>query len=181
MAHFQSLAEGGTTDAEPSSDVENAFKIGYRHPWEAARAWRRNGEIINGDGGRWMIGVKWADQTLAEQLLGTGAKPYSSSISLSEPETPLSSPPQASNAMDTSPDPNFSQLQRINSSSTPSIGTPIKLAPSSSAFKKAGSGASGGKATVSAVAPAQYAPSSSLSMSPAKGVFGQVSELIFGW
>lgn len=53
------MAEGGTTEPEPSNDVENAFKIGYHQPWEAARACRRNGETMSGDGGRWMIGVKW--------------------------------------------------------------------------------------------------------------------------
>lgn len=58
--HFQSLAESGTTEPEASADVENAFKIGYRQPWEAARAWKKNGETISSDGGRWMVGVKWA-------------------------------------------------------------------------------------------------------------------------
>lgn len=59
IAHFQGLAAGGTTEPEALSDVENAFKIGYRQPWEAARAVRKNGETIGGEGGRWMIGVKW--------------------------------------------------------------------------------------------------------------------------
>ena len=58
--HFHSLAEGGTTEPEASADVENAFKIGYRQPWEAARAWKKNGEVISSEGGRWMVGVKWA-------------------------------------------------------------------------------------------------------------------------
>ncbi len=60
VAYFKSLADGGTTDVEPSQDVENAFNIVYNEVWEAARAWQRNGDIISGDGGRWMIGVKWA-------------------------------------------------------------------------------------------------------------------------
>lgn len=59
LAHFQRIADGGTTEPELSLDVENAFKIGYKHPWEAARAWRRNGDVISGEGGRWMVGVKW--------------------------------------------------------------------------------------------------------------------------
>ena len=60
LAHFEALAAGGTTKPELSIDVENAFKIGYNHPWEAARALRKNGEIMSGEGGRWMVGVKWA-------------------------------------------------------------------------------------------------------------------------
>lgn len=64
VAHFETLAAGGTTKAEPISDVENAFKIGYIQPWEAARALRKNGEIIGSEGSRWMIGVKWAVSNL---------------------------------------------------------------------------------------------------------------------
>lgn len=60
VAHFEALAAGGTIKAELENDVENAFKIGFIHPWEAARALRRNGEIISGEGGRWVVGVKWA-------------------------------------------------------------------------------------------------------------------------
>ena len=59
IAFFQSIAESGCTEPELSVDVENAFTIGYNQPWEAARALRKNGEIISGEGGRWMIGVKW--------------------------------------------------------------------------------------------------------------------------
>ena len=59
MAHFQSLSSGGTTEPESLADVENAFKIGYKQPWEAARAVRKNGEVVSGDAGRWMVGVKW--------------------------------------------------------------------------------------------------------------------------
>ncbi len=58
-AHFQTIAEGGTTEVEICSDVENAFKLGYKLPWEAARAFRKNGEIVSGEGGRWVVGVKW--------------------------------------------------------------------------------------------------------------------------
>ena len=59
LAHFTALGSGGTTTPEVIPDVENAFKIGYNHPWEAARALRRNGEIISGEGSRWIIGVRW--------------------------------------------------------------------------------------------------------------------------
>lgn len=63
MSHFQGLAAGGTADPEPLVDVDNAFMIGYKQPWEAARAIRKNGETISGEGGRWMVGVKWVVRT----------------------------------------------------------------------------------------------------------------------
>ena len=69
MAFFQSLSEGGTTEVQPSTDVENAFIIGFRQPWEAARAWRKNGETITSEGGRWMIGVKWVVSVILDICL----------------------------------------------------------------------------------------------------------------
>lgn len=190
--HFQSLAESGTTEPEANADVENAFKIGYRQPWEAARAWKKNGEIISGDGGRWMVGVKWAvsheqiytkrevsiddhiqDPQLAEQILGSGARPFSSFSPVQTPDVQ-----HTSADMDVSPDPAFQQLQRYNASQhepASSIGTPIRLAPSATAFKKPGS--NDGLKTI----PNKLQNSAAVNGSPAKGVLGQVSDLIFGW
>ncbi|TDL23581.1 hypothetical protein BD410DRAFT_786822 [Rickenella mellea] len=183
VAYFRSLAEGGTTEAEMSPDVENAFKIGYKQPMEAARAWRRNGEIINGDGGRWMVGAKWADPQTAEQLLGSAVR----TSSFYSPAQPVESPGySAPDDMDVAPDSPELQVQRIglthrDSSST--IGTPIKLAPSTSAFRKGGNdsmekgrggGVQEGGASVLLVHPGGTG-------SPARGMLGQVSDLIFGW
>ncbi|KAH8108320.1 hypothetical protein DFH11DRAFT_1517057 [Phellopilus nigrolimitatus] len=172
VAHFQSIVDGGTSDPEMSSDAENAFKIGYKQPWEAARAWRRNGEIISGEGGRWMVGVKWADPLVAEQILGPGARISTTSPPIPATETPFFSMDHRSDF----PDPAFSQLQHISTpqrDSAPSIGTPLKLAPSASAFRKDAPERSRKNIPVQMETVATD--------SPGKGMFGQVSDLIFGW
>jgi len=173
-AHFQTIAEGGTTEVEICSDVENAFKLGYKLPWEAARAFRKNGEIVSGEGGRWVVGVKWLDSLLAEQVLGSAAT--------SNVVSPPNSPEQhdASPRMTDSPDPSTSQLQRIASmpasTTTHSIGTPIKLAPSASAFRRVELD-SGKKGNLMQQGHASMQGTGS----PLKGVFGQVTDMIFGW
>jgi hypothetical protein len=52
---FTSLGE--TREPEQGPNGANWFKIAFKHEWEAARAVRKNGELING---AWMVGVKWA-------------------------------------------------------------------------------------------------------------------------
>jgi nuclear pore complex protein Nup53 len=65
---------------------------------------------------------------------------------------------------------------------TVTVGTPLKLAPSAAAFRKPGTGPA-----VGSVAPMPggnpLAPTTNTSgvQQPGKGVFGQVSDLIFGW
>lgn len=56
---FSSLGE--SQEPTPGPEGANWFKIAYKHEWEAARAVRKNGELING---QWMVGVKWAVSTL---------------------------------------------------------------------------------------------------------------------
>jgi hypothetical protein len=80
--------------------------------------------------------------------------------------------------MDTSLDPSFSQLQRISTpkhDSTPSIGTPIKLASSAAAFKRPGSEVKLDHKVHKGLS------EQGTSNTPSKGVIGQVSEMIFGW
>jgi hypothetical protein len=55
MKLFNSL--GDCQPPNPGPEGANWFKIAYKHEWEAARAVRKNGELING---AWMVGVKWA-------------------------------------------------------------------------------------------------------------------------
>lgn len=52
---FQSLGE--TNEPESGPPGANFFKIGFKNRWEAARAVRKNGELVSGT---WMVGVKWA-------------------------------------------------------------------------------------------------------------------------
>ena len=64
-------------------------------------------------------------------------------------------------------------------SSTPSYGTPIRLAPSAAAFRKPGqSPTQRAVATQSAAGLPSAIPAG---QSPGKGMLGQVSDLIFGW
>lgn len=64
---------------------------------------------------------------------------------------------------------------------TPSVGTPIKLAPSVSAFRKGGPDSvqrsTPSTASSGSVASRQQLPQHT----PSKSVIGQVSDLIFGW
>ncbi|KAF8888105.1 hypothetical protein BD779DRAFT_1440313 [Infundibulicybe gibba] len=166
VEYFRSLGE--STDADPNTEITNCFRIGYKDPGDAMRAVRKNGEIL---GGSWMVGVKWADPAHAESLLG-------------QPVLRNQLPdPTPSNAMavDESPSPISHAV-----SSTPTLGTPIKLAPSASAFRRTGTaekitgspaqrgwGPPGGNLLPSAAA--------SSTQPPNKGMLGQVSDLIFGW
>ena len=71
--------------------------------------------------------------------------------------------------------------------STPTVGTPIKLAPSAAAFRRGGGSAptTSAKGASAAVQPMQHLVPASAStpsqQSPSKGMLGQVSDLIFGW
>ncbi|KAL5492542.1 hypothetical protein ACEPAI_3989 [Sanghuangporus weigelae] len=171
VAHFQGIAEGGSTEPDRHGDVENAFKIGYKLPWEAARACKWNGEILSGEGGRWMIGVKWLDPVAAEQILGAGARISSLSSPGLGAETPVSSTQERTDMIY---DQN-SQVEAPQQTTTRSVGTPIKLVPSSSAFRKAAPGLNRKES------PFQVPTGADGSPVKARGMFGQVSDLIFGW
>ncbi|KAI9464541.1 hypothetical protein BJY52DRAFT_1249752 [Lactarius psammicola] len=149
-----------------------SIAIGFKHPGEAMWAVRKNGEIV---GGSWMVGVKWADPAQAERVLGQSISRTTAYL-----PTPDVSPP-----LDPAPaDPlGSSRLSHQHSGSrsphngTPAVGTPIRLAPSTSAFRKPGQGpkpATGGQqpATPAAVG----TPGT-----PSKSMIGQFSDLVFGW
>ncbi|KAK0489349.1 hypothetical protein IW261DRAFT_1444483 [Armillaria novae-zelandiae] len=162
--YFKSL--GDSTDADPNTEIMNCFRIGYRDLGDAMRAVRKNGEILAGS---WMVGAKWADPAQAEALLG---QPLRASVDSSH----------TSNAMavdEPSPTPHLG-------TSTPSVGTPIKLAPSTSVFKRVGASEKPSTPQPHAWTAKGGNPTGSISMpsagpSPSKGVLGQVSDLIFGW
>ncbi|KAF9563565.1 hypothetical protein CPC08DRAFT_705881 [Agrocybe pediades] len=173
VEYFKSL--GDSTEADPHTEIVNCFRIGYNDPGDAMRAVRKNGEIL---GGTWMVGAKWADAAQAEALLGQPRSTLSAAI----PQTQSSADINTNNAMNVDePYPSRS------SSNTPAVGTPIKLAPSMAAFRKAPAVSTSaskpitpqhGRMSTSVSTPganAEVAPS------PSKGVLGQVSDLIFGW
>ncbi|KAH8093769.1 hypothetical protein BXZ70DRAFT_949116 [Cristinia sonorae] len=184
VEYFRAIGE--STEPDANTEVVNCFRVGYTNPADALRAVRRNGEVV---GGTWMVGVKWADQAMAESVLGPSL--IRSPGILSSPDAIPSSPDVP---MSTSPPPSSSTngmfsseiALRSNTPGTPSVGTPIRLAPSTSAFRKMPPGGSGMKAAEK-VAPGGdglYAPVPSFAQqnaSPSKGIVGQVSDLIFGW
>ncbi|KAG7095017.1 hypothetical protein E1B28_005811 [Marasmius oreades] len=159
VEYFKSL--GDSTDPESNNELVNCFRIGYNDPGDAMRAVRKNGEIL---GGSWMVGAKWADPAQAETVLG---QPVARNGYLSQPESTNSS-----NAM---------QVDEIMPPvGPPTFGTPLKLAPSTSAFRRTAPGGAVEKPQTpqpSRVNPVVPPPQSS----PSKGIVGQVSDMIFGW
>ncbi|KAI0065643.1 hypothetical protein BV25DRAFT_1715241 [Artomyces pyxidatus] len=161
---------GDTTDAEPNTEIVNCFKIGFKRPADAMWAVRKNGEVVSGS---WMLGIKWADPAHAESLLGQstmrGAAPAFQSSDASTPS--------GNDAMPV--DEPFSRGgHRASHSSTPSVGTPIRLAPSASAYRKPGQKAS----HVAPPHPSTPTPvAGSANLSPSKSIMGQFSDLVFGW
>ncbi|KAJ7097195.1 hypothetical protein B0H15DRAFT_825165 [Mycena belliarum] len=158
--YFASLGAHASAP-DPHAEITNAFRIGYADPADALRAVRKSGDVL---GGRWMVGVKWADAAQAEALL-------------SQPLPRHSSPDMDVDAPGPGPAPH------AYGGSTPVVGTPIKLAPSASAFRR-GAGTPSAKPAPPPQAQAA-APGWPADAAPAgekgKGVLGQVSDMIFGW
>ncbi|EAU90679.2 hypothetical protein CC1G_03948 [Coprinopsis cinerea okayama7 len=192
VEYFKSLGE--STEADPNTEIANCFRIGYTDPADAMRAVRKNGEVL---GGSWMIGAKWADPAQAEALVGQ-ANLRTSTAS----PTPSNNQYNNSNAMQV--DEPMSGGYPSYHSDTPTVGTPIRLEPSTSAFKKPGVGGSksvagahhhtnslwGSPASASAAnnggggvrgGSGTTAAGSQAQNTPTKSVLGQVSDLIFGW
>lgn len=174
LEYFKSLAsEGETTEATPHSQITNCFKLGFRRPGDALRAVRKNGEVI---GGTWMVGVKWADPQLAESALGfsllRGGIFDVPSPTLGDLHVDTTAPM----LIDDGFPPPINSPSVGGFSSAPSFGTPIKLAPPGAAFRRPG---------VPSVRTTPVDPTKSQPQGPPppinKGMFGQVSEMIFGW
>ncbi|KAG1726046.1 uncharacterized protein EDB91DRAFT_63176 [Suillus paluster] len=153
VEYFRSL--GASTEPEPNSEIVNAFRIGFRDPGEAMRAVRRNGEVL---GGTWMVGVKWADP--AQDLTLSRAPDFMASVSPSRSQIQTSQVPDG-NAM------------AVDGAAT--VGTPIKLAPAVAAFRKAPAPAPQKSAHAMPI------PIVNAQQSPARGMLGQVGDLLFGW
>ncbi|OBZ66483.1 hypothetical protein A0H81_13554 [Grifola frondosa] len=157
-------AFGDATAAEQNTEISNCFRIGYKNAADAFRAVRKNGEVLNGS---WMVGVKWADPAQAEALLGPALvrgnlQSPEIVMSSSDVNMPGSPPNFASNAARDDLSPVLHRGQE-----TPSVGTPIRLAPSTAAFRKPGMTAPG-----SAQRPPVLQPAPAAAPSPSKGVLG---------
>ncbi|THH13038.1 hypothetical protein EW146_g7136 [Bondarzewia mesenterica] len=176
--YFKQLGE--STEPDPNTDIINCFRIGYKNPGDAMRAVRKNGEIIAGS---WMIGAKWADPTQADNIFGQTLR-QGTAFAAQSPDSGAQPPSSPSDAMvvdDSQPFHfHYESYGTRQSQATPTIGTPIRLAPSSSAFKKPGTGPKTGLVPP----PPQFVPpptaTGSAAATPTKGVLGQVSDLIFG-
>ncbi len=135
--------------------------------------------------------VALQDPAQAEAALGS---------SLIRSPFPLSSPPDVSSpgpdisVSDSSPTRGFPSaetnmaLSTVQRAQTPTVGTPMKLAPSTSAFRKPGSGAMPGAHPVAdaqqrVVGGLHLPGSAGASMQPSvsKGFLGQMSDMILGW
>ncbi|KAF8479683.1 hypothetical protein DFH94DRAFT_745151 [Russula ochroleuca] len=165
VEYFKQLGE--TTDPDPNTEISNCFKIGFKNPVEAMWAVRKNGDTV---GGSWMVGVKWADLSQADRVLGQGAaRPLVSDVS--SPDVVLTDSTGPSRSLTIPP--------RSPHNNTPLVGTPIRLAPSASAFRKPGQTPKAATSTPGlqpAVIPAVGTPGT-----PSKSVLGQFSDLVFGW
>ncbi|KAI0313279.1 hypothetical protein OF83DRAFT_1142171 [Amylostereum chailletii] len=173
VEYFKQL--GDATEPDPNVDVANCFRIGYRQPADAVRAVRKNGEII---GGSWMVGAKWADPAQAENVLGQSVMrggPSGAELGLQSPTSPVDDM-----AID-EPAPSSSRPSTSNARPTSTVGTPIRLAPSASAFRKPGAIQKTGSTVPSPAPGTPRANSGSAGGSPVKGVLGQFSDLVFGW
>ncbi|KAF9808264.1 hypothetical protein IEO21_07907 [Rhodonia placenta] len=177
VEYFRSIGE--TTEAVQNQDISNCFRIGYVNPAEAMRAVRKNGDVLNGS---WMIGVKWADIAQAEAVLGP-----SIIRSLQSPEFSTFSPDTSLSAAASGGFPSSSRMdidepggRSPPSTPTPTVGQPIRLAPSTAAFRKSGISVDGMPQNVPA-SMLNALPSPGVVPSPSKGMLEQVSDLIFGW
>ncbi|KAG5644251.1 hypothetical protein DXG03_008789 [Asterophora parasitica] len=179
VEYFQSL--GAATDPDPHLEIQNCFRIGFNDPGDALRAVRKNGEVL---GGSWMVGAKWADPAQAEALIGQPplALPESTSaasnaMSVDEPQSPV-------------------LPQKGAAAAVPyQYGTPLKLAPSSSAFRRHDATPqqpppTRGWGPIIPVSIAQQQQQQQQAVqtqptpstgTPNKSMLGQVSDLIFGW
>lgn len=183
--YFKSMGEA--TEPEKHLEITNCFRIGYADIGDAMRAVRKNGEVFAGS---WMIGVKWADPAQAEAVLGQPVLRNSLTSVVA---------PQTNDATSSGNEMSIDEPSPIHSNpNAPAVGTPIKLAPSTSAFKKhvggsaskpptpqtqRGWGANVLLATTSlpsSLLPSGT-PSTPVNPSPSKSVVGQMSDLIFGW
>ncbi|KAI0272627.1 hypothetical protein BC834DRAFT_966623 [Gloeopeniophorella convolvens] len=173
VEYFKQLGE--TTDPDPNTEISNCFKIGFKNPGDAMWAVRKNGEII---GGSWMVGVKWADPSQVERVLGHSV----ARTAVYSPAPDVGSPPDAMPVDAAEPSRASHQhgmsTSRSQHNNAPSVGTPIRLAPAASAFRKPGQTP---KAATSTPGPQPATPAAvGTPGTPSKSMIGQFSDLVLG-
>ncbi|GAA6012868.1 hypothetical protein JCM10207_008360 [Rhodosporidiobolus poonsookiae] len=167
---------GEVVSKTPSQEGGNWVTIVYAQPWSAARAARKNGEVL---GGVLMVGVKAVDEDGLKRALATGDA--ADLVPSSGARTPV---PHA----------------QTPGTSTPSgVGRPVVVLGPQSAFKAAptpprkgflglggapatpSSGASGADPHASLFAEKSKQAVLQQQGQAQKGVLGKVSDLVFGW
>lgn len=172
VSHFSALGPIASSFSDPSGG--NWLTVTFHSELDARRAIGRNGEVL---GGAWMIGVKWAD-------------PFHPALNRASPT------PGAAAALSTSPQQKTTTAiaQQQQQPSTPrnaaakQIGTPIQLAPASSAFKRlvpsqaavATSSSGGRDRALAEAAKGGGAPVSGQARGSG-GYLGKLGELVFGF
>jgi nuclear pore complex protein Nup53 len=142
--------------------------VTFHSELDARRAVGRNGEVL---GGTWMVGVKWADP-FHPALTRASPTPTTAALSTS-PQKAMTTPQQPS-------------TPRTGGGGAGSIGTPLQLAPASSAFKRlvpsqaaAAASSSGGRDRALAEAAKGGPPAGQ--GSSGGGYLGKLGELVFGF
>lgn len=168
---------GDIVSKTPSTEGGNWVTIVYAQPWSAARAVRKNGEVL---GGVLMVGVKAVDEDGLRRALAGGEG--------GNEVVPSSQGPQ--------------RTHTPVSTSTPSgVGRPVNVLGPQSAFKTVptptrkgflGLGSTGGASTAATGGTDAHASLFAEKSKQAvlaqqqqgqgqKGVLGRVSDLVFGW
>lgn len=174
VSHFSTLGPIAHSFSDPAGG--NWLTATFHSELDARRAVARSGEVL---GGGWMVGVKWADPL--------------------HPSIGRPSPSPAPAALSSSPSKQAVHQQHQQQPSTPrggggpgnAIGTPLQLAPASSAFRRlvpsqttpaAGSTAGRDRALVDAAKGGAHAPAQGQQAGGGGGGYlGKLGELVFGF
>ncbi|KIY46830.1 hypothetical protein FISHEDRAFT_75268 [Fistulina hepatica ATCC 64428] len=172
--YFKSL--GQCSEPDFSLGLQNAFRIGYVHPTDAMRAVSKNGEVFFG---QWIVGAKWEDQLQADAVLSSlaGGRALRNG---GVPATFVNSGSMSFGDAMNVDSPNHTGTPQTRSSAP---GTPIRLGPSSSIYKKPSNStpASASRGIWSSASGKKPETPVAAQPSPGKGVVAQVSDLLFGW
>jgi hypothetical protein len=133
---------------------------------------------------RLLISYFCQDPAQAEHVLGQSigrTTPYLPTPDVSPPSDPAPADPFLGSSRVS----NQHSLSGSRSplSGTPTVGTPIRLAPSTSAFRKPGQGQGQGQGPKAATGGQQLTTPAAVGTpgTPSKSMLGQFSDLVFGW
>ncbi|KAF8596765.1 hypothetical protein BDV93DRAFT_610729 [Ceratobasidium sp. AG-I] len=160
----QFVAIGDCAPPEMAPEGGNWFRITYVNSWDAARAVRRDGDVINGD---MMIAVRLVDPSQAS-LFGDALAPRM--VTSSSPPEPS---PKSPNMIP-------------SSSGFPTFGRSATLVPSTSAFRSTAPASAQARPTAATAPGADWGvrnqqEGAEKEGAQQQGIIGKVSDMIFGW